>query len=128
LFHLRANAQRRKNYIPVLQHISTICTTQQAKAAALCQYFLGQLGLAPWQHCTLNWTTIGSPPQNLQDLDNDLTEVEIRATVMQMPTEKASGPDDYIGGFYKSYWNIICVDLVAALKQIFGHKHGNCLT
>jgi hypothetical protein len=28
-------------------------------------------------------------------------------------------PNDYIGGFYKSCWSIIRVDLVAALKQIF---------
>jgi hypothetical protein len=31
LFHLRANARLRKNFIPVLHHGDTICTTQQAK-------------------------------------------------------------------------------------------------
>jgi hypothetical protein len=122
LFHLRVNARCRKNYIPVLQHGSITCTTQQAKAAALHQHFSSQLGSAPRRHCMLNWIAIGSPLRNLQDLDNDLTEAEIQAAVMQMSTEKVSGPDGYIGGGggYKSCWNIIHADLVAALKQIFG--------
>jgi hypothetical protein len=57
--------------------------------------------------------------RDLQVLDSELTEAEIQAAVMQLPTEKAPGPDGYTGAFYKSCWNIIRADLVATLRQIF---------
>jgi hypothetical protein len=132
LFHLRVNARCRKNYIPVLQHGSIICTTQQAKAAALHQHFSSQLGSAPRRHCMLNWIAIGSPLRNLQDLDNDLTEAEIQAAVMQMSTEKVSGPDDYIGGggvTSPAGTSSMLIWWLHSSKFLdLGKKHGNCLT
>jgi hypothetical protein len=39
---------------------------------------------------------------DLQDLERDISEDEIKAAVMTTALEKASGPDGYIGAFYKS--------------------------
>jgi hypothetical protein len=37
---------------------------------------------------------------------------------MQLPAEKAPGPDGFIGRFYKKCWPIIYPDLLAALQAI----------
>jgi hypothetical protein len=59
---------------------------------------------------------------DLTDLDADINEEELHIAIKQMPTEKAPGPDGYIGAFYKKYWEIIKADLVAAIQQIFQLK------
>lgn len=56
---------------------------------------------------------------DLGALDNDITLDEIREAVMKAPSEKAPGPDGYIGGFFKSAWDIIKYDLEAAIQEIF---------
>jgi uncharacterized protein with HEPN domain len=37
---------------------------------------------------------------------------------MQIQAEKAPAPDSYIRAFYKTCWNTIKLDLLAAIKQI----------
>ena len=44
-----------------------------------------------------------------------MTEQEIKAAVKDMPSEKAPGPDGFIGVFYKRCWPIIKADLVEAI-------------
>jgi hypothetical protein len=39
LFHLRANARRQRNNIPLLKHQDVTCITHEAKAAALQEFF-----------------------------------------------------------------------------------------
>jgi hypothetical protein len=36
-----------------------------------------------------------------------------------MPPDKMSGPDGFIGAFFKAYWEIIKEDVTAALNNIF---------
>lgn len=43
---------------------------------------------------------------------------------MTAPSEKAPGPDGYIGGFFKMAWDIIKHDLVAAVQDIFECRAG----
>jgi hypothetical protein len=38
---------------------------------------------------------------DLSGQDCEVTEEEIRAAVQQTPSEKSSGPDGFIGAFYK---------------------------
>jgi hypothetical protein len=57
-------------------------------------------------------------------LTGGVTEEEIYAALMQMPAEKAPGPDRLIGAFYKKYRAIIKSDLVQAIRQIFELRAG----
>jgi hypothetical protein len=96
-----------------------MCFTHEAKALALEEFYANQLGkVEPRQHM-LNWEQLHPNRHDLRDLDRDLIDEEVHAAVMQTPSEKASGPDGHIGGFFKTYWNIIKSNLIAGLKEIF---------
>jgi hypothetical protein len=55
LFHLRANARRQRNHIPLLQHECGTCITQEAKAVALADHFTKQFGTNTMREHPLNW-------------------------------------------------------------------------
>jgi hypothetical protein len=44
IFHLRANARWRRNYIQTLQHNGSVCITQEVKAGAVDDFFSNQFG------------------------------------------------------------------------------------
>jgi hypothetical protein len=54
LFHLQANARRRRNYITNLYHDGSTHITHEAKAVALEDFFGKQLGSKPHRQHTLN--------------------------------------------------------------------------
>jgi hypothetical protein len=114
----------RRNHIHYLLHEGTPKFTHEAKAQAPEDFFSKHLGFTdPRQH-TINWDTICPDKHDLSDLDRDITEEEIHAAVMQIPSKKVPGPDGYIGGFFKMHWNIIRLDLIAALREIFKLRAG----
>lgn len=52
------------------------------------------------------------------------TEEEVTRVIMDMPGEKAPGPDGYIGRFYKSAWEIIKPDVMTAVNLFYRqHSH-----
>jgi hypothetical protein len=52
----------------------------------------------------------------LDDLNRDVTEQEIKVVIMQMPSEKALGPDGYIGAFYKLCWDTVTEDVIGRFR------------
>lgn len=50
-------------------------------------------------------------------LDEPITE-EVWQTIKNLPADKAPGPDGYTGRFYKSCWQIIKPDLMAAILTL----------
>jgi hypothetical protein len=124
LFHLRANARRRRNHISGLRHEGHTCITQEAKATALDVFFSQQFGHTNARNHTLNWELLGQNQCDLLDLERDVTEEEIFAAVMQIHSEKAPGPDGCTGAFFKACWSIIKADLVAAIQEIFALRSG----
>jgi hypothetical protein len=106
------------------------CITQEAKAAALADFFTKQFGTNTRREHTLNWEQLRPMQHDLQDLDRAISEKEIHAAIMQSASEKSSGPDGYIGAFYKVCWGIIKSNLIATIKEIFELRSGcwNLLT
>jgi hypothetical protein len=56
---------------------------------------------------------------DLGGLEKDTKDEEIKAVVMQIPLEKVLRSNGYICAFYKICWDIIKVDLIAVIKEIF---------
>jgi hypothetical protein len=54
LFHLHANAHRRKKFIPSLRIQDRTYTSQEDKAEALRKFYSGQFGTPSPRECTLN--------------------------------------------------------------------------
>ncbi|XP_040248925.1 uncharacterized protein [Aegilops tauschii subsp. strangulata] len=126
LFHLRANGRRRKNHIPFLHMNGTVISDKDDKAAALLNHFsriLGPHDDAPAQ--TVNWDYLQLPRTNLSHLDAPFDQDELLKAIKDSPSEKAPGPDGFIGLFYKVCWNTIKVDLLAALNQLSA-LNANC--
>lgn len=60
------------------------------------------------------------------ELDQDVTEEEIRLAIFNMQPDKAPGPDGFTITFYKNHWDIIKKDYVRMVKNVFKKfKMGN---
>jgi hypothetical protein len=59
---------------------------------------------------------------DLSVLEQPFSEKEVRDTIVCLPSDKAPGPDGFTGKFYKTYWDIIKIDIMTALNSLY---HGN---
>jgi hypothetical protein len=57
-------------------------------------------------------------------LDAPFSEPEIRKVVSELPTEKTPGLDGFTGLFYKSCWDIISADVLAAFQCLYSLTTG----
>jgi hypothetical protein len=61
----------------------------------------------------------------LAELEAPCSEKEIRETIKLLPSDKAVGPDGFNGCFYKSCWNVIKSDILAAIQAIWNRNFDN---
>jgi hypothetical protein len=115
---------RRISYHPCKS--TTKCTqTHEAKAQALHDFYKNQFGSPNQRQTTLNWVAVQMNRHDLSALDRDIEDEETEAVIRQTPSEKAPGPDGYVGLFYKSCWPIIKDDVTRAIRDLFALR-GNC--
>jgi hypothetical protein len=79
-------------------------------------HFVSLLGRTQTRSVALNWSHLGYERQDLSNLEDLFEEDEIKKVIMQLPNEKAPGPDGFIGLFYSKCWPIIRMDLLEALR------------
>lgn len=115
-FRLKINARRRKKAIPSICQDDIIAITKEDKLQAAYDYFLKILGTPCPQLASLAFDAIGLAVHDFSDLERDITEDEAKKAIMEMPSDKAPGPDGFSATFYKKCWEIIKNDLVAALN------------
>ena len=122
LFHLRANGRRRKNHIPTLVGQQGAKSEHKEKEKILFDHFQGLLGnMQPRRFC-LNESFLELPTPQLQHLDCQVTMEDIKVAIWSLHGEKAAGPDGFIGNFFKACWDLVKIDLLKALEQIFHLK------
>jgi hypothetical protein len=71
---------------------------------------------------TVDLEYLGLPSHDLSDLDAQIDENEVLESIMQLPSDKAPGPDGYTGRFYKVCWPIIKRDVMAVIAAIWCRK------
>jgi len=86
------------------------------------KFFRVAVGSSVIRTKTIDWNALSYTPSNLDELDSPFTEQELFQPIKELPSEKASGPDGFIGIFYKKCWDIIKSDLLQALMGFYNHK------
>jgi hypothetical protein len=82
-------------------------------------HFSNLIGTPSVRTRAINWEDLGYAHHDLEDLDAPFTAQEIKAVIKDMPSEKAPGPDGFIGCFYKKCWSIIKDDVIQAIMSFF---------
>lgn len=129
LFYLQANRRRRKNFIRQLVTQEGSMHTHEDKASAVFQHFNSRIGQQVTREFTLDWTQINLPRCELQHLEEEFTQQELKEIIQEIAADKAPGPDGFIGAFYKASWDVIKEDLLAAVNFFYSshNQHFNLL-
>jgi hypothetical protein len=70
----------------------------------------------------INWQELGYAHHDLEELNAPFTVEEVEKVIKEMPSEKAPGPDGFIGIFYKKCWSIVKDDIVQAIMSFYAHR------
>jgi hypothetical protein len=126
LFFLHLNGRRRKNHIQTLATPEGLLHTHEDKEMHIFQHFNTQFGKRRTRASTLDWHRINLPRLDLSSLEANFSEEEVRVVITDMASDKAPGPDGFIGAFFKSAWQIVKNDILAAVN-FFYQQHSQHL-
>jgi hypothetical protein len=122
LFFLHANGRKRKNLIQFLNTPDGSVHMHLDKQKHIFEHFSSQFGQpAPRTH-TLDWNLLGLQRMQLSSLEAPFEEEEVHGVIRDLATDKAPGPNGYIGAFLKSAWHIIKPDIMLAV-DVFFNQH-----
>jgi hypothetical protein len=90
-------------------------SSQEDKQNVIFYYFDGLLGSALPRAYTLDLSLFHREGVDLSALDAAISEDEVWDTIKSLPADRAPGPDGYTGRFFKSCWQLIKADFMAAI-------------
>lgn len=96
IFHLQACHRSRKNYIGAVQHEGTWFSAEEAKHDLIFSYYNGILGVPFQREHSLHLDDL-LPQLDLTGIDACFSEEEIWATIKELPSDRALGPDGFLG-------------------------------
>ena len=114
-----ANGRRSKNFIAHVRHNGIIYTDQDRKEEIFTKAYEGLLGRAQARESGLNLEFLGIPAADLRELEQMFTEEEVWNTIKELLTDRAPGPDEFIGAVYHCAWPIIKQDIMAVFLKLF---------
>ena len=76
------------------------------------------LGQAASREYTLDWQALGMQQRDLSELEELFSEEEVWQVIRDMPTDRAPGPDGFIGVFYQKAWGIIKKDIMDGILKL----------
>jgi hypothetical protein len=101
-FHIQARHRKRKNFIARLVAEGGVCTSHEEKAKVVDEFYGSLLGTRQDREHSIDLQALGIPTHNLTILDSPFSEKEVWETIKQLPSDKAPGPDGFMGRFYKA--------------------------
>jgi hypothetical protein len=107
LFHLYLNGRCRKNHIQSLLTPDGLLHLHDDKELHIFQHFSSQFGPPMQRTITLDWNRLNLPRLELRPLEEAFTEEEVASVISDMASDKAPGPDGYIGAFFRSAWPVM---------------------
>lgn len=124
LFYLHASHRTRKKHIARLEHNGVIAITHDEKELLLYNYFRMILGTPSSRTEAIDLASLGLLPLDLDPLEAPFPEQEIWRTIVELPKERAPGPDGFTAEFYRAAWPVIKRDVLACFDALY---HGACI-
>jgi hypothetical protein len=115
----------RENFIASLVDGEVILTSHEDKAAAVDDFFFNLIGTSQDRDQTVDLEALNLSHHDLAELEAPCSEDEVWETIKLLPSDKAPGPDGFTGCFYKSCWNTIKSDIMAAISATWNRKFEN---
>jgi hypothetical protein len=85
-------------------------------------HFNAVLGTSGVRQRAVRLDNLGCLPFDLSELDNVIEDNEIKKVVMGLQSEKAPGPDGFIGLFYRCCFDVVKDDLSKAINDFYHLK------
>uniref|UniRef100_A0A2N9HU09 Reverse transcriptase domain-containing protein n=1 Tax=Fagus sylvatica TaxID=28930 RepID=A0A2N9HU09_FAGSY len=120
-FHSQANQRRRTNCLSGLWNSDNVwCTDESQIENIAVSYFDDIFHTSTPVNLEDTLTAVNSrvTPEANQRLLQPFTADEVRIALFQMHPSKAPGPDGMSSFFFQKYWNIVGVDVVAAVLSV----------
>jgi hypothetical protein len=112
--------RKAKNFITsVISREGQTLTSHEDKAGEFTEFYEGLLGTHENRDVTINLDALEVPAFELAQLDAPFSEEEVWETIKCLPSDKALGPDDFTGRFYKSCRPIIKSEIMAAISCVW---------
>jgi hypothetical protein len=121
-----------------LKHDDRAATSVEDKLELAEGYFSEVFGTAQPRQKILNLDMIpisSLSARQARDLEAPFSHEEVRKIIMEIPSDRAPGPDGFSGMFFKLSWNVIADDMLAALDELhkgrfrtFSKLNGSILT
>jgi len=118
--------RKRKNFIAKLTTADgTVLTKHEEKEQNIFEFYTNLLGKNIDREVTVDLSELGMPYIALHELEAPFSEEEVWKTIRALPSDKAPGPDGFTGKFYKVCWQIIKLDIMAAISAVWSRKFAN---
>jgi hypothetical protein len=114
--------RKKKSFIDTLNGDSGPVISQENKSALAFNHFSNLKGSPSIRTRAINWEDLGYEHHDLEDHDAPFTTQEIEAVIKDMPSEKALGPNEFIGCFYKKCWSIIKDNVIQVIMSFFNNQ------
>jgi hypothetical protein len=122
-FRICSSTHARHGYITCLRNGDVTADDQGEKEELASQFFARLLGQGePCAH-DRSLSSMGLPQVDLSELEDRVTDAEIWTAVHAMPGNKSPWPDGYTWEFYHLWWDVIKVDIAAAIRAIFSGRY-----
>ena len=91
----------------IMDESGRMISDHQEKSALFYQEFKRRFGTSVNTSMQFNLQEIIQPSNELEDLCSPFTNEEIDSIILELPSDKAPGPDGFNGLFFKKFWHII---------------------
>jgi len=118
-FHLQACHRSRKNFISKICVNDLELVQEEEKADAFYNHFDSILGAPGDIFAKVNFDSLQLPTVQDTSLDHCFSELEVWQTILEIPVDKAPGPDGFTGLFYRIAWLVIKTDIMRAFHALW---------
>jgi hypothetical protein len=101
LFFLQANGRKRKNFIQKLVTPEGMVYSHLDKQQHIVDHFSDHFGQPVERTHTLNWELLGLQRLQLISLEEPFSDDETHVVIIDLTSDKAPGPDGFIGVFFQ---------------------------